>query len=147
MSLWISPRRATSLSCIAAVEACAASSRDPRLPRGHRSRGFRDLRDYSGATDLRRSAERIAAGAMLAGLGALRWTRLRRGIVLVYHRVEEQPGDPKRELVPALSIDTFMWQLAALRRHFNPVRAAELPSAASGRRWGTRLPVALTLDD
>jgi peptidoglycan/xylan/chitin deacetylase (PgdA/CDA1 family) len=40
-----------------------------------------------------------------------------------------------------------MWQLAALRRHFNPVRAAELPSAASGRRWGTRLPVALTLDD
>ncbi|CAA9539885.1 MAG: hypothetical protein AVDCRST_MAG30-4631, partial [uncultured Solirubrobacteraceae bacterium] len=72
----------------------------------------------------------------LAGLLAPWAARLaagRVGLVLLYHRVEGEPGDPSRELVPALGSAAFAAHVAHLRRHYRVVAAANLPRAAAAR--------------
>jgi peptidoglycan/xylan/chitin deacetylase (PgdA/CDA1 family) len=68
-------------------------------------------------------------------------------VVLLYHRLERVAGDPSRELVPAVSADTFGLQLRWLSRLFRIVPAADVLEEASRRRRGRRLPVAITFDD
>lgn len=69
------------------------------------------------------------------------------GLALVYHRVATGAGDPGRELLPALATGDFAAQVEHLRRHYRPVTAGELVSAARVRRRGQPLPVAVTFDD
>jgi peptidoglycan/xylan/chitin deacetylase (PgdA/CDA1 family) len=85
---------------------------------------------------------RAAAHALRA-----RWSARRRGLVLVYHRIDDEPGDPRSELVPAVSVEQLAEQLRHLRRRYRLVRVSELPAAISRRRIGQRLPIALTFDD
>jgi peptidoglycan/xylan/chitin deacetylase (PgdA/CDA1 family) len=67
--------------------------------------------------------------------------------VLLVHRVGDRDGDPRRELVPAVSVAKFRRQLRWTKRFFRPVAAAEiLPATRSRRRW-QRIPVAITFDD
>jgi peptidoglycan/xylan/chitin deacetylase (PgdA/CDA1 family) len=83
---------------------------------------------------------------VLASLG-LRLSRRRVGLALVYHRVEAQSGDPRRELVPPHAARLFEAQLRHVRRWYRVVPASELLAATRGRRLGQRLPVAITFDD
>ena len=69
------------------------------------------------------------------------------GVVLLYHRLEREAGDPARELVPAVSEDAFHRQLRWLHRLFRIVPAADILEEAASRRRGHRLPVAITFDD
>jgi peptidoglycan/xylan/chitin deacetylase (PgdA/CDA1 family) len=69
------------------------------------------------------------------------------GIALVYHRVGDPPGDPRRELVPALGTELFAGQVRHLVSSHRPVRASELLAATRERRRGERFPVAITFDD
>lgn len=69
------------------------------------------------------------------------------GVSLVYHRVGDPPGDPRRELVPAMGIRLFAAQVQHLRRRYRVVAASELLSAVRGRRRGDAFPVAITFDD
>src|SRR4051794_38530062 len=87
----------------------------------------------------------LAAAAALALAQRLRGPR--RGLALVSHRLGPVAGDPQSELLPAIALDDFTAQLQLLRRHYRPVRASELPRAASMRRRGQRLPIAVTFDD
>jgi peptidoglycan/xylan/chitin deacetylase (PgdA/CDA1 family) len=104
---------------------------------------------------LRRGLRRVR-GAAAAGLGLplaravealLRRTSLRAGVVLVYHRVGDPPGDPGRELNPALGTELFESQLAHLSRRYRVVAARDLPAAVERRRRCERFPVAITFDD
>ena len=92
---------------------------------------------------------RSAARRALAGAHAFRarWSTRRRGLVLVYHRVDDEAGNPRAELVPALSVEQLADQLGHLRRRYRLVKASELQTASASRRLGQRLPVALTFDD
>ncbi|MDX6516962.1 MAG: hypothetical protein QOH73_2628 [Gaiellaceae bacterium] len=76
-----------------------------------------------------------------------RWSRRQVGLALVYHKVGDPPGDPRRELVPALGTALFAAQLAHLRRRYRVVPASELPDAVVARRRGRRFPIAITFDD
>jgi peptidoglycan/xylan/chitin deacetylase (PgdA/CDA1 family) len=69
------------------------------------------------------------------------------GVALVYHRIGEPPGDPRCELVPALSTRLFETQLHYLRTAYRVVPPSQLLDAALERRAGDRFPVALTFDD
>jgi peptidoglycan/xylan/chitin deacetylase (PgdA/CDA1 family) len=69
------------------------------------------------------------------------------GLALVYHRIGDPPGDPRRELVPALGSRLFARQVRYLVNHCEIVRAAELLPAVTQRRRGGRPPVAITFDD
>jgi peptidoglycan/xylan/chitin deacetylase (PgdA/CDA1 family) len=69
------------------------------------------------------------------------------GLVIVYHRVGDRTGDPKREILPAVERTAFERQLRHLRRCYRVVPASEIVSAAGARRRGQRLPVAITFDD
>ena len=77
----------------------------------------------------------------------VRWSGRRLGLVLVYHKIAEVPGDRARELVPALGIRLFESQLEHLRRRYRVVAASQLPTAVSQRRRGEPFPVAITFDD
>ncbi|HEY8584756.1 MAG TPA: hypothetical protein VIL49_17475, partial [Capillimicrobium sp.] len=77
---------------------------------------------------LKRAA--IGPGALLLEL-ALRCTRRRVGVALVFHRVGDPPGDPATELVPALAPGLLAAQLRALKRRYTVVPAAELAAAAA----------------
>jgi peptidoglycan/xylan/chitin deacetylase (PgdA/CDA1 family) len=92
---------------------------------------------------------RLAGGApgRLARYARLRLSGRRAGIVLVYHKLGEPPGDSKRELVPALSPRLFEAQLGHLVRFYRVVPCRELQGAAAVRRRGERFPVAITFDD
>ena len=92
---------------------------------------------------------RSAARRVLAAAHALRarWSTRRRALVLVYHQIDDDPGDPRTDLVPALSVEQLADQLRHLRRRYRLVKASELPAATGRRRIGQRLPVALTFDD
>ena len=81
----------------------------------------------------------LAHAARLSARGA--------GIALVYHRVGDPPGDPRRELVPALGSRLFARQVRHLATHCEIVAAAELLPTLRRRRRGARLPVAITFDD
>jgi peptidoglycan/xylan/chitin deacetylase (PgdA/CDA1 family) len=65
----------------------------------------------------------------------------------VYHRVGDPPGDPRYELVPALSTRLFKTQLHYLRKAYRVVPPSQLLDAALERRAGERFPVAITFDD
>lgn len=69
------------------------------------------------------------------------------GAVLVYHRLGERPGDPARELVPALGLDEFRRQAEVVAARYRPVPLTSLFAEVSARRRADRLPVALTFDD
>ncbi|MCH9736283.1 MAG: polysaccharide deacetylase family protein [Actinomycetia bacterium] len=80
-------------------------------------------------------------------LGALRDSDRRAGLILLYHEVGDRDGDPRRELVPAISRVRLARQLAHLQRHYRLVELPDLPSAVAARRRGEPFPVALTFDD
>jgi peptidoglycan/xylan/chitin deacetylase (PgdA/CDA1 family) len=78
---------------------------------------------------------------------ALRWTRLRAGLVLVYHHVTPVPGAAPVGPVQVTPSDVFAAQMRHLRRAYRVVPAREIVGAAAGRRRGARFPVAVTFDD
>jgi peptidoglycan/xylan/chitin deacetylase (PgdA/CDA1 family) len=95
-----------------------------------------------------RPVKRVVVGPGALALDALARCSARRwGVVIVYHRVGDPPGDPHTQLVPALASGLFRAQLALLRRRYTIVPAPELLAAASARRRFQRFPVALTFDD
>jgi len=67
--------------------------------------------------------------------------------VLVYHRLDEPGGDPSRELVPALASSLFEAQLKRLRSRYRIVPPSALLEEMRRRRFGARIPVAVTFDD
>jgi peptidoglycan/xylan/chitin deacetylase (PgdA/CDA1 family) len=69
------------------------------------------------------------------------------GVALVYHRVGEPAGDPRRELVPALATSLFAEQAHHLASHYNVVSASNLLRAIGERQPGSPFPVAITFDD
>ncbi len=77
----------------------------------------------------------------------MRLTGRRAGLVLVYHALADEQGDPSRELVPAHSAARFEGHLRHLAARYRVVPAGELQRAAGGRRRGGRFPVAITFDD
>ncbi|HKP91539.1 MAG TPA: polysaccharide deacetylase family protein, partial [Thermoleophilaceae bacterium] len=85
------------------------------------------------------------AGAALEA--ALRRTRLRAGVALVYHRVDSPPSSPRESFDPRLDPALFRDQLAFLAARYRLVTASELPGAVATRERGGRFPVAVTFDD
>jgi peptidoglycan/xylan/chitin deacetylase (PgdA/CDA1 family) len=71
----------------------------------------------------------------------------RLGLVLLFHRVAERDGDPRRELVPAVGVERFQQQLRWTRRLFRPVAAEDILAATRSRRRWRRIPLAITFDD
>ena len=69
------------------------------------------------------------------------------GLVVLFHRVGDEPGDPRRELVPAVGLAQFRGQLRWMRRVFLPVPAADIHAVACRRRRWRRIPIAVTFDD
>jgi peptidoglycan/xylan/chitin deacetylase (PgdA/CDA1 family) len=69
------------------------------------------------------------------------------GFALVYHRVDDPPGDPRREFVPAMGTSLFAAQVRHLCSHYCVVAASELLGATRKRRRGEPFPVAITFDD
>ena len=69
------------------------------------------------------------------------------GCALVYHRVGDPAGDPRRELVPALGSSLFAAQVRHLLSCYDVVAASDLLARARRRNRGARLPVAITFDD
>jgi peptidoglycan/xylan/chitin deacetylase (PgdA/CDA1 family) len=78
---------------------------------------------------------------------ALRLTRRRAGVAIVYHAVGLHQGDPGRELVPARERSRFHQELRYLRRNFRPVSARNFAAAVAERRRFERFPVCVTFDD
>jgi peptidoglycan/xylan/chitin deacetylase (PgdA/CDA1 family) len=77
----------------------------------------------------------------------LRFSGRRVGLAVVYHSVGDPPGDPRRELVPALGTQLFEAQLRHLNNSYRLVPASELFEATTRRRRGQRFPAAVTFDD
>ncbi len=94
-----------------------------------------------------RRVDRLRVLLAVAAILRLTLSARRIGIVLLYHRVDREAGDPARELVPAVAVDEFRLQLRWLTRLFTIVPAADILERASGRTRGRRLPVAITFDD
>jgi peptidoglycan/xylan/chitin deacetylase (PgdA/CDA1 family) len=69
------------------------------------------------------------------------------GLVVLYHRIEQDSGDAARELVPAVGVREFRRELRWLRRLFRVVAAADILEASNARRRWQRLPLAITFDD
>ncbi|HEY3070553.1 MAG TPA: polysaccharide deacetylase family protein [Gaiellaceae bacterium] len=69
------------------------------------------------------------------------------GFALVYHRVDDPHGDPRRELVPAMGTSLFTAQVRHLCSRYRVVAASELLGATRQRRRGEPFPVAITFDD
>jgi peptidoglycan/xylan/chitin deacetylase (PgdA/CDA1 family) len=94
---------------------------------------------------------RVRAAARALGAFALNWSsRLGgkcTGVVIVYHRVGGPEGDPRREILPAISSEAFEAQLRGLRRRYRVVAASGVVEAARRRGRGQRFPVAITFDD
>jgi peptidoglycan/xylan/chitin deacetylase (PgdA/CDA1 family) len=89
----------------------------------------------------------VPAALSLAALKMLRWSGRRAGVVVVYHRVDDPPGDRRFELVPALGTALFEAEVRHLGRHYALVAASELPARVRARRRGERFPAAITFDD
>jgi peptidoglycan/xylan/chitin deacetylase (PgdA/CDA1 family) len=106
-----------------------------RLTRAARTRGRSRFLGVAGV-GIARVLERVAR---LSGRGL--------GVALVYHRVGEPPGDPRRELVPALATSLFAEQANHLVSHYRLVVSSELTTAVRERQRGQRFPVAITFDD
>ena len=71
----------------------------------------------------------------------------RAGLALVYHRVGGAGGDSRREILAAVSSDSFRRQLRHVARHYRVVPGSELLDAVRARRRGQRFPAAITFDD
>jgi peptidoglycan/xylan/chitin deacetylase (PgdA/CDA1 family) len=69
------------------------------------------------------------------------------GVALVYHSIAPVGGDPSRELVPPHGIRVFEAQLRFLAERYRVVTASELLDAATSRKRGAPLPVAISFDD
>jgi peptidoglycan/xylan/chitin deacetylase (PgdA/CDA1 family) len=70
------------------------------------------------------------------------------GVVLVYHRVGgESSGDPRLQILAAISSREFARHVRHLRRHYRVVPAGELLDAVRRRGRAQRFPVAITFDD
>ncbi|MBJ7328722.1 MAG: polysaccharide deacetylase family protein [Solirubrobacteraceae bacterium] len=93
--------------------------------------------------------ERSRAALPLANalLGLLRATPLRRGLVVMQHRVAAGRGDDTQEFTPAMSRADLSAQLALLARHCCTVPASDIQASAASRRRGEPFPVAITFDD
>ena len=78
---------------------------------------------------------------------ARRLSTRRAGLVLVYHRIGDPAGEPRFELVPAVSTRLFEAHVDHLRSHYRVVAPSRLLEAALSRRSGYRFPIALTFDD
>jgi peptidoglycan/xylan/chitin deacetylase (PgdA/CDA1 family) len=78
---------------------------------------------------------------------ALRWTGLKAGVALVYHRVADDPGPAEGHLAACHRRGVFEAQLRHLRARYRAVPASELLAAVGKRRRGERFPVAITFDD
>jgi peptidoglycan/xylan/chitin deacetylase (PgdA/CDA1 family) len=89
----------------------------------------------------------LAVGWSLTQAHAARLSRRKVGLSLLYHRVDNPAGDPRRELDPALHTDLFERQIRYVKHAYRPVRAAELVDAIESRRWCQRIPLAVTFDD
>ncbi len=87
----------------------------------------------------------LPLGLLIAKVSRLSSKRV--GLALVYHHLDDEPGEPQRELVPAMATKTFEAQLRHLRAHYRLVVASALPEAISRRRRGQRFPVSVTFDD
>jgi peptidoglycan/xylan/chitin deacetylase (PgdA/CDA1 family) len=97
---------------------------------------------------MRAEALRVLGLPVAVGLGWLaRRSDRRLGVALVYHRVDDPPGDPRRELVPAMGTSLFAAQVRHLCSRYRIVPALELLDATRERRRGERFPVAITFDD
>jgi peptidoglycan/xylan/chitin deacetylase (PgdA/CDA1 family) len=109
---------------------------------------LRPARIARGLSNARRGATSLLLG-MLAAARIARHTMSAGGLglVLLFHRVAEQDGDPRRELVPAVGVARFHQQLRWTRRIFRPVAADEILAAARSRRRWHRIPIAITFDD
>jgi len=84
--------------------------------------------------------------ALLLGF-AQRLSGRRAGLVLVYHRLAAQSGDPARELIPAHAVALFEAHMRLLLSRYRVVPADQLLAAVASRRRGRRFPVAITFDD
>lgn len=69
------------------------------------------------------------------------------GLILMYHEISAEPGDPQRHIVPALAEAGFAEQLHYLVDRYEVVPLRDLRRQMSNRRSGGRIPVALTFDD
>jgi peptidoglycan/xylan/chitin deacetylase (PgdA/CDA1 family) len=93
-------------------------------------------------------ARRLAKAFVGAALSTLaRLSRRRVGVALLYHSIADTGRQRHDELVPATRPTLFARQLDMLRRRFVVVPASELQKAVAARRWGGRIPVAITFDD
>jgi peptidoglycan/xylan/chitin deacetylase (PgdA/CDA1 family) len=101
-------------------------------------------------------ANKIVRRVLLPALGLLAARLLLRvarlsgrgvGVALVYHRVGDPAGDPRRELVPAMGSELFAAQVRHLASGYRLVAASELLAAARERRRSECFPVAITFDD
>jgi peptidoglycan/xylan/chitin deacetylase (PgdA/CDA1 family) len=88
-----------------------------------------------------------SAGAVVPRLARVRAGAAAAGLVVVYHRVGDPPGDPRVQLSPALASSLLEDQVRYLHSRFNLVRADELLDTLAARRRGARLPLAITFDD
>lgn len=77
----------------------------------------------------------------------LPWTSIGVGAAILYHRIDDPPGNPELEISPSLGLSSFQAQLDELGRRYELVYASELLDAIKRRRRGQRLPVAITFDD
>lgn len=78
---------------------------------------------------------------------AARYSPARTGASVVYHRIADRRGDPARELVPALDLETFAMQVRYLRTRYRVVPASRLHDEVRARRRGRRVPISITFDD
>jgi peptidoglycan/xylan/chitin deacetylase (PgdA/CDA1 family) len=77
----------------------------------------------------------------------LQLSRSNCGAVILYHRVDDPPGDPGRHISPSLGTHLFEAQLKWLRDRFDMIPACDLLARVErGSRRG-RIPVAVTFDD
>lgn len=92
-------------------------------------------------------ARTIGVPAGQIGVLILRLSARKAGVALMYHSVDERPGDPMRELVPPHQARLFERQMRYVRRTFEIVPAGRLMEAARARRRLQRFPLAITFDD
>jgi peptidoglycan/xylan/chitin deacetylase (PgdA/CDA1 family) len=103
------------------------------------------LKAWLGSAPLYLDALLMAASLVLTWLQRARGPG--NGVALVYHRLAVEPGDPARELLPAIAVADFERQLRLLVRRYRLVPASTLLAEAWARRRGARLPLAITFDD